>query len=155
MFLISIENLLEEQKLENELTYLKTQLAKKEKKLKKYKEKSQSGVDQFGKVVENGAKIVNYIKGLSSGGGSNILQGPAQQSQEEIEDSEIEIIEEETQPKKKKKHTKEQEVFNTLFEKVGEKGIKNLIRTMSILSQHPDIHQMVNQELNQRHKNKK
>lgn len=132
-----IKQALEAQEKENELLYLRAALEKKERKLKKLKKQvgeKDEGIS-LGAVKEfliEGKGLVDAFRG----NGSSTQLGDAPPVQE----TEV-TIEAEEEP------SEEEKIFTELYQHVGKKGIKKALNIMAILSQNPDLEDIVVQAL--------
>ena len=139
-----IEAALKAQEIQNELEWLRTELEKKDKKIRKQKKMLEnSGINmvEVNKFVQEGKGILGALGfGINSGGVSGIPQEP----EAEVE---VEIETEGDQP-----HSEEQEIYHQLVENVGKKGIKKVLRIMTKLSQHPELESKLDEVLNNKNK---
>ncbi len=136
-----IKKALAEQEMKNELEWLRSEVEKKNKKIKKLK-----------KIIENSGinmqAVTNFVKeskpllgalGLGMGTGmAGIPQPP---------ETEVEIEPEEQDGED---FSEEQEIYHQLVDNVGKKGIKKALRVMTILSQHPELESSLEELLNQK-----
>ncbi len=132
-----IEKALKAQEKENELTYLRAELEKKERKLKKLKKivSANEGGFSMGEVknfMMEGKGLIDAFRGSPTA--SQLGATPESEVTIEAEESESE----------------EQEIFNQIFANVGKKGIKKALNIMSILSQHPELEEVLIKSLKEK-----
>ncbi len=134
-----IEKALKAQEKENELTYLRAELEKKERKLKKLKKivSANEGGFSMGEVknfMMEGKGLIDAFRGSPT---------PSQLGATPSPESEVTIEAEESE-------SEEQEIFNQIFANVGKKGIKKALNIMSILSQHPELEEVLIKSLKEK-----
>lgn len=146
-----INKALEEQRLQNELAQLRKELEKKTKKLKKLKrqaEESESGIDKLNELVRGGAKIAGTIAGAINAKNGGGLSGAEHQTAQPDAEVEVEIeegVQPQTNPKKKK--SKSERIFKDLVDTYGEEGLENAMGWMTVLSENPELQQMIKEQL--------
>lgn len=147
-----VEKALEQERLQNELKQLRKELSKKKRKLKKLKqqaEDSESGIDKLNAIVKDGARIAGTIAGVMGGNRAG-LAGAEQQQAEPVSQVEVEL-EEEAEPEDhstKKKSSKSKKIYKDLLEAYGEEGLENAMGWIAVLSEHPELQQMIKEKLN-------
>lgn len=130
-----INKALKAQELQNELIYLKAELEKKEKKIKKLKKLTAEKEDgiSMGAVKEfliEGKGLVDAFRGNANP--AQLGEAPQQEP-----DSEVTIESAEEEP------SEEQQIFKDLYAHVGESGIKKALSIMGILSQNPELEDLL------------
>lgn len=138
-----IKKALKQQAQKNELDYLRSELLKREKKLKKLKKivKAKAEGISMGEVknfLVEGKGLLDAFRGNGSGG--QLYGTPEPESEVTIEaDEEV---------------TEEQEIFSQLYSHVGAKGIRKALNIMGILSQHPELEELLINELKKKEEDK-
>jgi hypothetical protein len=136
-----INKALEEQRLQNELDALRTELALKKKKLKKFKklnENSESGLDKLKELVKGGVELAGA---LGLGAQKGLSGAPEPEAEVEIEPADS------SDTKSDSSTSKSQQVFDDLLETYGEEGVKNALGWMTVLAANPDLVNKLKEEL--------
>lgn len=130
-----IAKALAEQKRVFDLSETQKKLKKKNKQIKKLKLKlgeSSTGLEGIQDLATKAVQIAGMFKG-----GQTQLMGV--QNQQTPTESEVSIEPEEM--------TEEEEIYNDLIDEVGIKGLKKTLRVMELLSKHPELEEILNNEL--------
>jgi len=141
-----IDKALEEQRLQNELKFLKEKLEKKNRKIKKLKkinEANDTGINKLKELVQGGVELAGVF-GLGANKG---LSGISQDTPQPESEVEVEI-DGETVSNETTEEPSNQEILDILLEKYGEEGIKNVLGLITFISTNPELQQTINEEIN-------
>lgn len=126
-----ITKALADQQRKFQLELIQKKLRKKDKQIRKLKQKlgeSSTGLEGIQDLASKAIEIAGMFKGKQAQ-----LSGP------ETQDAEVEIEAEQI--------SEEEEIYNDLLNEVGTDGIKKALRVMELLSKHPELEDVLNNEL--------